>query len=550
MIRTRNSIIFIVTITCLFLTACNQISLENLFGNLSGKPQAPQVLRLTADADPPDLDSTTTLDGNSFNVLNNVMEGLTRLDGNNHPQPAMALGYPDISKDQKIYTFRIRNAVWSDGQPVKAQDFEYAWKRVLNPATQSKSAIKLYPILNAEEYHTGRARAEDVGVKALDDRTLQVTLKHPIPYFLNLTASATYLPQRKDIVEKFGENYAKSPDKMVYNGPFVLSDWKHEQSYRYKKNGNYWDKSRVSLDQVDVKIVKDYTTAVGLYLSNQLDVAPLNSRIYEAFKNNKDRVTIMRGAVMFMMFNTQNKFFSNPKIRKAFQLSIDRQQLVHEVLNNGSLPAGGMVPPTITAYNGRPFRNQTKDYLAFDPVKARQLLREGLKEVHLNQVPERLILNVNDDERKRIALFLKKQFEENLGVRVLINPLQLRQKIGMEKNGQFQFTLLRYIGDYNDPMAFLEIATSKSKVNFGRWHNRTFDLFILKSKSNRIYKERNQDLIKAEEIIISDAGAVPLYYEAQSYLQKPYVKKLYRHPIDAEYSLKWVSIEGKQSQSK
>lgn len=547
MIRTSKSFIFIITF--LLLTACNENSLVELFGNLSSKPKEPQVLRLTADADPPDLDSATTLDGNSFNVLNNVMEGLTRLDGNNRPQPAMALDYPHISKDQKTYTFRIRKAVWSDGQPVKAQDFEYAWKRVLNPATQSKSAIKLYPILNAEEYNTGRARAEDVGVKALDDHTLQVTLKHPIPYFLSLTASATYLPQRKDIVEKHGKNYAKSPDKMVYNGPFVLSNWKHEQSFQYKKNENYWDKEHVALDRVDVKIVKDYTKAVGLYLSNKLDVAPLNSRIYEGFKNNKERVTIMRGAVMFMMFNTQNKFFSNPKIRKAFQLSIDRQQLVNEVLNNGSVPAGGMVPPTISAYNGQPFRNQTKDYLEFDPVKARKLLKEGLNEEHLDQVPKRLILNVNDDDRKRIALFLKEQLAENLGVEILINPLQLRQKIGMEKKGIFQFTLVRYIGDYNDPMAFLEIATSKSQVNFGRWNNRAFDLLILKSKRNRFYEDRNKDLIKAEQIVINDVAVVPLYYEAQSFLQKPYVKRLYRHPIDAEYSLKWVSIEGKQSQS-
>ena len=246
-----------------------------------------QVLDMTLTAEPPGLDSAVTTDVVSFDVLNNVMEGLYCLDKDNRPEPAIAAGV-DISEDKKTYTFRLREAKWSDEEPVKAQDFEYAWKRALNPKTKGEYAYILYPIKNAEAHNTGQVSADEVGIKAVDEQTLQVELEYPVPYFLSLTTFPTYMPQRKDIVEKFGEKYGTEPDKMVYNGPFNLSEWQHEQKVQLQKSDTYWDRNTVRLETVNQYIVKDTSTGVNLYTSNQTDLTFLDSELSEAFKKSPD----------------------------------------------------------------------------------------------------------------------------------------------------------------------------------------------------------------------------------------------------------------------
>ncbi|PTX64291.1 oligopeptide transport system substrate-binding protein [Melghirimyces profundicolus] len=503
-----------------------------------------QVLRLTTEAEPPNLDSAEAIDGNSFNVLNNVMEGLMRLDQDNKPQPAMAEDF-EVSDDKKTYTFQIREgARWSDGKPVTAQDFEYAWKRALDPEKKLESAYILFPLENARAYYSGQLPVTAVGVKALDDRTLRVRLDEPVPYFLSLTASAAYYPQRKDIIEKFGSDYAKEEDKMVYNGPFVLKDWEHEQSYRLVKNESYWDAGSVKLDEAQVRIIPDSVEATNLYTSGEVDMAPLSDSLVQAFKGNPEFVPVERGATFLLLYNTNMTFFSNTKIRKAFSLAIDREQLVQDVLKNGSRPAKGMVPDSISGYNDEPFRKQAGKLLDTDVEEARRLLKEGMQELGISYLPQ-IELNVNDDDRKKIALNLKQQLKSTLGVDIVINPKTMKQKLKAEQAGYFHLSLVRWIGRYNDPMAFLEIGHSQSRVNLGRWSDPTFDKLIVQSKFNTDLKKRDTDLAKAEEIVMNQAGVSPLFYETQAYIQKPYVKNLYRSPVGAEYTLKWVYIDGR-----
>ena len=282
-------------------------------------------------------------------------------------------------------------------EPVTARDFEYAWKRALNPQTKSAYAFIFYPIEGAEEYHTGKGRAEDVGVKALDDRTLQVRLKEPIPYFLSLTSFITYSPQRKDIVEKYGDDYAKDADKMVYNGPFVMSDWKHQHSYQFVKNKHYWDRENVHLDVVNVRIVPDAEEAMGMYVSNQADVVMLNNDLIDAFKDTKEFVSANSGTIYFLRFNTNFSIFSNKKIRQAFSLSVDREELIAKGLKD-DVPAGGMVPPLVMGYEGY-FRDHAKEYVKYDPEKAKILLQEGMRELGIDTLPA-IELLVYDDDRK------------------------------------------------------------------------------------------------------------------------------------------------------
>lgn len=516
-----------------FLSGCS----SNNASNNSG------VLRMTTNAEPLTLDSAFALDGNSYNLLNNVMEGLMRLDKDHQPEPAMAVEMPEISEDGRVYTFRIREgAQWSDGQPVRAQDFEYAWKRILNPETESPVAFHLFLLENAVAYAQRQTEAEEVGVTALDERTLKVTLAENIPHFLQMTATSPFLPARQDWVEKYKENFGKDADKMVYNGPFSLAEWQHEQSLTLKKNIRYWDQGAVSLREARIQVVNDGTEALALYTSDEADAVTLNATTFEAFKNSPELVTQQRGAMLFIMFNTQESPFDNKNIRKAFHLAIDRERMVKELLKNGSRPANGMVPPVIHSHNGGSFRDQAKDEVEFNPDKAKKLLKKGLKEEKIKKLPD-IVISVNDDERRHLALFLQRGWKENLGVNVQISPQPVAQKMAADAAGQFQMSIVHWIGLYDDPISFLEIGTSDNPVNFGGWSNRQFDLAMQKARGNPDLAWRQADLIEAEKVVIEEAAAAPLYYESRAYIQKPHVKNLVRHPIGPELSLKWAKIE-------
>ncbi|MFC4077557.1 peptide ABC transporter substrate-binding protein [Salinithrix halophila] len=529
---------------CLFLMATLLTACSNPFGEAKDGSGDKQVLNLVENSEPVNLDTARLIDDSSVKIMNNVMEGLMRLDQDNQPQPAMAKGLPEISSDRRTYTFKIREAEWSDGKPVRAQDFEYAWKRALDPKIQSEYAYILYPLLNAEKYNKGEVGADEVGVKALNDHTLQVRLEKPIPYFLSLTAFITYLPQRQDIVEKYGDQYAKEDENMVFNGPFKLAEWTHENSYRYKKNDRYWDRDRVSLDTINVQIVQDHSTAISLYQANKADVVALDSQLVGAFENSKEFVRVDSGTVYFLRYNTVNDFLSNADIRRAISMAVDREELVDKVLKDDT-PAGGMVPPPIRGYGGRLFRDQTEEKVKYDPEKAKELLEKGMDDLGIDTMPTIDLLTYNDD-RKKVAVLIQEQLKRILGLNVRIDPQPQKQKFELEKAGNFQLSLVRWTGDYDDPMTFLDMWHSNNPINFGHWKNTEFDSLIDRSKDTVDYRQREVNLIKAEKLLVDDAGVAPLYYERESYLHKPRVKNLYRHPVLAKYSLKWVSIQKKK----
>jgi oligopeptide transport system substrate-binding protein len=537
--RRLHLVLTLLLATSLLLTACGVSGGGN--GQLGMDDK--QVLDMTLEAEPPNLDSVNATDVVSVTVLNNVMEGLYRMDKDNRPEPAIASSV-DVSKDKMTYIFHLRDANWSDGKPVRAQDFEFAWKRGLAPETKSEYAFIFFPILNAEEYNQGKATADQVGVKALDDKTLKVRLKQPIPYFLNLTAFPTYLPQREDIVKKYGKAYATDPDKMVYDGPFNIHDWQHEQSMQYTKSDTYWDRSAVNLEKVNLKIVKDTSTAVNLYNSKQTDVAKLDSAFADAFKQSPEFMPVQVARTEYVQFNTDNPFLANEKIRKAISYAIDRDSLVKDVLKDGSEPAYALVPPSIIGSDNKPFRDKAPDQHQFNPLEAKKLLKEGMEEQGITEKPTLTLLTF-DDERKKVAVFIQEQLRNNLGIEVRIDPQPYKQKLDRESNGDFDITYAGWTSDFNDPISFLDLFTSSSPFNRGNWQNPNFDQLVSKSKNNVDYDARNKELVKAESILVEKAPIAPVIYVGKAFLQKRYVKDLYRHPVGPEYSLKWTYVSGK-----
>jgi oligopeptide transport system substrate-binding protein len=505
-----------------------------------------QELHLVDSAEPPGMDSGKTTDSVSFNLLNNVMEGLMRLDVNNKPIPGMAESF-EPSADGTAYTFKLRDAKWSDGSPVTAHDFEYAWKRALDPALASEYAYIMYAIKGAEEFNTGaNTDPNSVGVKAEDDKTLTVQLTAPAPYFIGLTAFATFLPMKEDFVKAQGEKYAAEATNMLYNGPFVMSEWLHEQKVVLAKNPNYWDAGTVKLEKITFDIVKDLNTAVSLYEAGDIDRVGLAREQIDLYKQDPNFSTKTELTVFYLQYNTVKKFFDNEKIRKAFSVALNRQAYVDATLNNGSQPALGYVPPGVPGLKGF-YRDENGPLMKDnDPALAKQLLAEGLAELNMDKAPEVHFLTGDTDGAKKGAEVMKEMWRQNLGIEVVLDMVPFKERLKRTREQDFDIVFSGWGADYNDPMTFLDLFLTESGFNNAKWSNADYDAAIKFSKSATDVTARMQKMLDAEKTLMEELPIAPVYFRGGAYVTRPYVKGLVTHPFGADYDYKWASIEGKE----
>lgn len=323
-----------------------------------------QELNLMIGDEPPGMDSATITDTISFLLINNTMEGLMRIGEGDKPIPGIAEKF-DVSEDGTKFTFYLRDAKWSDGSPVTAQDFEYAWKRVLKPETAATYAYIMYFIKGAEDYNTGKnTDPNSVAVRALDDKTLEVELGAPAPFFIGMTAFGTFMPVKEAFVTAQGDKYATEPENLIFNGPFMMSEWLHDQRVTLVKNPSYWDADTVKLEKITFDVVKEANTAVNLYESGEVDRTGLTSEQVEIYKNDPNFNTLSSLATTYLSLNTTNEVLKNVKIRTALSAALNRQALIDTVLNNGSVVAEGYVPfgmPGLDGYFRDEVGNLIKD---------------------------------------------------------------------------------------------------------------------------------------------------------------------------------------------
>src|SRR5215211_2375871 len=309
-----------------------------------------------------DLDSATTTDAVSTEILLNVMSGLYRLDENTRPVPDLAESV-DISEDRLNYTFTLRDGIkWSNGSnvvdPVTSYDFKYAWLRALDPKEASLYAYIISTFVKgADEYNTGKGSPDDVAIETPDDKTLKVTLLAPAPYWLGLTSFFTYLPQQQKFVEQQGEDYASGVENLLYNGPFKMTQFNPTSGVTVVKNEDYWDADNVEISKVEAKVVKETDTAVNLYESGDLNETVIDTEFVTEYEGKPELVTKTEFATGWLTFN-RNKapLFKNENVRRAIQMALDREALNYKILNNGSEPATGLVPDGIAGPDDKTFR--------------------------------------------------------------------------------------------------------------------------------------------------------------------------------------------------
>src|SRR5215208_4464569 len=385
-----------------------------------------------------DMNSTSTTDSVSSELLLNVISGLYRLDENTRPVPDMAESV-DISDDQLTYTFKLRDGIkWSNGDPVTADDFKYAWLKAINPDTGSQYAYIITTFVEgAADYNEGKGSEGDVAIDAKDDKTLEVKLADPSPFWLGLTSFFTYLPVQQKFAEQQGDKYAQSSDALLYNGPYTLSEFKPTEGVTLVKNDGYWNESNVAIEGVEAKIVKELDTAVNLYESGELDVQTIEGEYVDEYKDSPEYHTITFFATFYMVGNQKLDIFQNLDIRKAIQIGYDRDALVNQILKNGSAPATGLVPEGMAGPGNQTFREaQGPVQPEFDPKKAKELFQKGIDELGENPTIE--LLSYDDSTSKDIATFLQSQFEDNLGAKIDVKVQPFDRKLELESNGEFQ----------------------------------------------------------------------------------------------------------------
>lgn len=484
------------------------------------------VLRWNLGSDPKTIDPQLNSASDGGHIINNTFEGLMR-EVNGKLQPAMAESY-EVSDDGLTYTFKLRDAKWSDGKPVTAHDFEYAWKRALNPETGSEYAFQMFYIKGGQEYFEGKGKVEDVAVKALDDKTLEVTLNAPTPYFLNLTSFYTYMPARKDVVEKDPEGWAKNPELAVSNGPFKLAEYSTGDKIVLVKNENYWNVDAVKLDKIVASMIVDQSTQLTAYESGELDAideVPTQEIPRLLAEEPTFQILPLLGTYYYI-FNVDKEPTNDVRVRKALALAIDRKAITEQVTKGGQKPATGYVPEGLFLSDGREFREVAGDY-GIDPNKAqveeaRKLLAEAGYPNGEGFPTLELVYNTSENH-KAIAEAIQEMWKQNLGINVTLTNQEWAVFQDTRHQGNFSIARAGWLADYADPMTFLDMWTSYSGNNDAQWRwqkyesdtklnpsNKKFDELIEKSKTIT-GAERDKTLLEAEKIMMDEMIVMPIY---------------------------------------
>lgn len=476
---------------------------------------ADQTLRFNLGADPLTLDPQLNSAADASQIINNTFEGLMReVDG--EIVPAMAESYT-VSEDGLVYTFTLRDAKWSDGQPVTAGDFEFAWKRGANPATASEYMyiFESANILNAGAIGRNEMSIDELGVKALDDKTLEVTLAAPTDYFLQLCAFATMMPVRADMVDDEGV-WAKDPAKAISNGPFKLSEYKMGDQLVLVKNENYWNAENVTLEKIVCYMISDESTAHTKYTAGELDINEFipADEMPKLIAEDPTFYVLPKIGTYYYAFNMNNEALQDVRVRKALNLAINREQIVNDVTRSGQIVAAGFMPEGVTDAEGNSFTETAGDYgiPAKGDVEAAKALLAEAGYPDGASLPEIEILYNTSESHKKIAEALQEMWKQNLGINVKLTNQEWA--VFQETTNQNKFDSLArrgWIGDYNDPQTMLEIFETNNGQNIGRYSNEAFDAEMAASRVTT-GTERMEHLYKAHDILMEDMPIIPIYY--------------------------------------
>lgn len=542
----------LVLLGSLFLAACQNGNEENETDS-SAASSAEQVINVQFSAEMGSADISLATDSYSFITLNNAYEGLYRLDENNVPVIAGASEDAEVSEDGLSYTISLREeAKWSNGNPVTAADYVFSWQRTVDPATASNYAYMLAPVKNAAAISDGTLDKSELGIEAVNDHELKITLEKPTPYFLSLLAFPTFFPQNERVVEEFGDQYALTSENAAYNGPFLLTNYAGpgtDIQWTLAKNPDYWDADSVKLETINFDVVKDSSTAYNLYESGQADDIILSGELAMQNVNHPDYIVQPSATTQYLEMNQapEDSPFRNANLRQAISYSMNRQQIVDNILGNGSLPAVGFVPSDL-AFNPETKADFVEDAattLAFDEEKAQEYWEKARAELGIDTLSFELLTS-DTDQSKKMAEYIQGTLQQTLdGLTVEVTNVPFSVRLDRSNSGDFEMVMNNWIGDYADPINFLELFKKDSSYNRGKWLNDDYNQLIEQASNENANdpEARWENMVAAEKILNDDLGVIPLFQSAEAHLRSSKIKGLIVHSVGAAYDYKNVFVE-------
>ncbi|MBT9672218.1 peptide ABC transporter substrate-binding protein [Secundilactobacillus kimchicus] len=511
----------------------------------SGGSQSKKAVTMSTDAQLASMDPSKTTALGSFDMLNNTNEGLYRLGKDSKPEVGLATKMTQ-SKNGKHFVIDIRpNTKWSNGDTVTAKDFVYGWQRTVNPKTASQYSYLYSGIKNADAIMNSKKSPATLGIKATGKYELTVDLDQRIPYFKLLLGFPVFFPQNQKAVEKYGSGYGTRSSRMVYNGPFKLAKWNGTgNTWQLERNNQYWDKKAVKLDTVKYQVVQDNQTGLNQYNQKKLIGTALSGNQAKNLKNNKDMVVRPQSSSYYLAMNQKLTLFKNKKIRQAISMAIDRDQIVKNVLGDGSMNNGSFVSKGLATNpkTGKDFTADAKtpESMTYNLKKAQALWKQGLRETGVKN-PSFTLLSSDSPAGKQVTEFLQGKLEKNLpGLKVTTQNVPLRTLLSKQGDHDYQVTLASWFADFADPITFLNILTTKNPSNNPQWSNAKYDKLIQASSTTDANnaEKRWDDMVKAQNILLEDQGVTPLYQSAAPWLMNRSLKDLVYNSAGANYNWK------------
>lgn len=512
------------------------------------EPKTEATINVTSGGELFTLDSALYSDVYSSDTIGQVIEGLYRVGPDNEAELAMAAKEPEISEDQTVYTYELRKAEWSNGDAVTANDFVYAFQTVVDPDYGSPSANQMDVIKNAKAIREDKGELKELGIKALDDGRLEITLENPTPYLAKLLTGTPFLPKNQAFAEKLGTDYGTDAEKVLSNGPFTISDWDGTNNeWVFTKNKTYWDADNVFLETINVSVIKEIGTAVSLFEAGDIDFTVIGEEYATQKQNEAEYEAVPKALIGYVGFNTKREVTGNRKARQAIAQAYDKERFAENILADGSIALNGLVPNNYAKNpkSGQEFREENGDLLTYDVKKAQTLWEEAKKELGKETVDLEL-LSADSPAAKKTVEFLQAELQSNLpGLNVTIKHVPVAQRLELNRSGDFDFFFGTWTPDYADPINFLEVYESTGGLNFGKFNHADYDQGIQASKSEFATKpeERWQKMLETEKLGIGEEVAIaPVYQGSIAFLTKKGLSDVQVFPFGRSVSYRLAKL--------
>lgn len=520
--KVRRLFAFILSIAMVvsLLTACGTKEPNTANTDKSAYPGTADENAITVNisTEPPQMFTVTTTDTTSFTVIRHVIENLVALDAKNQVIPGVAKSW-SVSDDELTYTFNLRNDMkWSNGEPVTAHDFVFAWTALLTPSFAAPYSYFGYVFKNGQAFNEGKVEADQLGFKAKDDYTLEVTLENPIPYFISMTAFGVLAPLNETAYNQFGTAYGTDADKMVYNGPFVMSSWEHENRIVLTKNPDYYDAAKINLDQITMVMINDSNAALNAFKAGEVDMVGLTGEQADLIRTENYPVNSYDdGSVFYLEYNTADSSLSNANLRKAITYAIDKQAFVDSIVKNSSKSAASFTAPAIMGQEKK-FNEEVGTLVpTLDVEKAKEYYNKALEELGVDKISITMICDDSDVAIKNAA-FVQEQLKTNLGIDLKVESMPFKSRISRMNNKDFSMVFAGWGPDYDDPMTYLDMFETGNGNNHTSYSNPAYDELLNKVRTTLDTQTRFGYLMDLEKLLMEDMPIGPVYWRAKDYV--------------------------------